>query len=397
MQKLVSTDMIWMGGGSSPSRQNFTMVDWSRIPHLEWALQLNQGMRQMLEFTFEQNHGYWAYLDELVGFLRSKNVGAVQEKIADANHLDKFYSAVSELEFARVLASKGKKVTLLTDDFFENRTSPDMLVTDSSREAYVEVKRLTEGRASYMIVDFLRSYLNHPARRYRVDITLNKELSIPVTKREEREAREKIAQSVIERFPSIFEAADLTSLPISFEIDGIRFEVHPTRKLQRGYPGITQTPVFVVPTEKWAEKLAGDVSEKAKKRQGWTGEHLRKYYFVAVDCEQKYLDEDDVDLSLIGSAVTQWGNMPLPRINLGTDIQHAIKRGWKTFLEKKCIVPSGTTYLDPAKKGVLLTEPVTRNVSAVIARFAKGTVYLLPNPFAFDEINDVGIQAYLEQ
>jgi hypothetical protein len=237
------------------------MVDWSRIPHVDWALQFNQDMREMLESTFEQSHGYWAYLDELVSFLRSKNVGAVQEKIADANHLDKFYSTVSELEFARVLASKGKKVTLLADDFFENRTSPDMLVTDSSREAYVEVKRLTEGRASYMIVDFLRSYLNHPGRRYRVDITLNEELSIPVTKREEREAREKIAQSVIERFPSIFEAADLTSLPISFEIDGIRFEVHPTKKLQRGYPGIVQTPVFMVPTEKWAEKLAQDVSE----------------------------------------------------------------------------------------------------------------------------------------
>lgn len=335
-------------------------------------------------------------MDELVDFLRSRSVGRVQEKIADANHLDKFYSIVSELEFARVLAGKGKDVTLLTDDFFENRTSPDMLVTDSSREAYVEVKRLTEGPASHMIVDFLRSYLNHPGRRYRVDISLNEELSIPVTKRDEREAREKIAQSVIERFPSIFGAADLTSLPISFEIDGIRFEVHPT-KLQRGYPGITQTPVFEVPTEKWSEKLAEDVSEKAKKRQAWTGEHLRKYYFVAVDCEQKYLDEDYVDLSLIGSTVTQWGNMPLPTINLGTDIQHAIKRGWKTFLEKKRIVPSGTTYLDPAKKGVLLTDPVTRNVSAVIARFAKGTAYLLPNPFAFDQINDAGIQAYLEQ
>jgi hypothetical protein len=388
--------MIWMGGGSSPSRQNFTMVDWSRIPHLEWALQFNQDMRQMLESTFEQSHGYWAYLDELVGFLRSKNVGAVREKIADANHLDKFYSTVSELEFARVLASKGKKVTLLADDFFENRTSPDMLVADSSREGYVEVKRLTEGRASYMIADFLRSYLNHPGRRYRVDINLNEELSIPVTQREEREAREKVAQRVIERFPSVFGAADLTSLPASFEINGVRFEVHPTRKLQRGYPGIIQTPVIEVPTEKWAEKLAEDICEKAKKRQAWTGEDLRKHYIVAVDCEQKYLDEDDVDLSLIGSTVTHWGNIPLPKIKLGADVQHAIMRGWKTFLEKKCVVPSGTTYLDPAKKGVLMTEPVTRNVSAVITRFANGTVYLLPNPFAFDEINDVGIQAYLE-
>jgi hypothetical protein len=60
--------MIWMGGGSSPSRQNFTMVDWSRIPHLEWALQFNQDMRQILESTFDQNHDYWAYLDNWSAF-----------------------------------------------------------------------------------------------------------------------------------------------------------------------------------------------------------------------------------------------------------------------------------------------------------------------------------------
>lgn len=273
--------------------------------------------------------------------------------------------------------------------------SPDMLVIDSACEAYIEVKRLTEGRVGYMITDFLESYLNHPGRRYCVNVTLNEELSIPVTKCEEREARQKIAQRIIERFPSMFEAADLTSLPVSFEIDRVRFEVHPTRKLHRGYPGIRRTPVFSEPTEKWAEKLAEDVCEKAKKRQAWTGEHLRKNYLVAVDCEQPYLNEDYVDLSLIGSTVPQRGNMPLPTISLGADVQHAIKRGWKTFLEKKYIVSSGTTHLDPAKKGVFLTEPVTKNVSAVIARFAKGTVYLLPNPFAFDEINDVGIQAYL--
>lgn len=80
------------------------MIDWSRIPHIEWALQLNQDMKQMLESKFDQNHDYLSYLDELVGFLRGKNVKGVQEKIANANHLKKFYSAVSELEFARVLA-----------------------------------------------------------------------------------------------------------------------------------------------------------------------------------------------------------------------------------------------------------------------------------------------------
>jgi hypothetical protein len=371
------------------------MTNWNKIPHIEWALQLNQNMKEILQLTFDQDHGYWTYLDELVGFLRSKNVGAVQEKIADASHLEKFYSTVSELEFARILASKGKGVTLLTDDFFKNRSSPDMLVKDATREAYVEVRRLTEGQAGYLIVDFLESYLNQPDRAYRVDVVLSEELSIPVTKWEERLAREKIAQNIIEQFPAAFEAADLTKLPVSFRIGGVTFEIRPTNRLRRGYPGFIRTSVFIFPTAIWAEKLAKDVCEKAKKRQAWTGAHLRKYYLVAIDCEEKFLDRDDVDLRLIGSRVTQWG-IPLPKIELGFDVKQAAQRGWRGFLEKEYIIPSESTYLDPSKKGVFFTAPATKNVSGVMVRFGSRSVYFLPNPFAFDEINDVGIQAYLE-
>ena len=46
-------------------------------------------------------------------------------------------------------------------------------------------------------------------------------------------------------------------------------------------------------------------------REEWTAEHLKRFYFVAVDCEQAYLDQDDVDLALIGTTVTLWGNQPM--------------------------------------------------------------------------------------
>jgi len=324
------------------------MVEWSRIPHVHWALELNQNMKQVLESNFEQNHTYWAYLDELISFLRSKNVGGIQEKIADASHLQKFHSAVSELEFARILAGKGKNVALLADDFFENRTSPDMLVTDSAREAYVEVKRLKEDEASYKILDFLRSYLNHPERRYVVSIVLNQELSVPVTKREEKLSKEKIAQRIVEQFPSALQAADLSTLPSSFEIDGVEFRVEATTKSKRGYPGVIRSAVIKVPTQAWQKKFKEDVCDKAKKREAWTGEHLRKYYIVAIDCEEKYLDADDVESCLIGS------------------------------------------------EGIFLTNPLTRNVSGVIARFVTGRVCLITNSSAYNEISGVQIQDYLE-
>jgi hypothetical protein len=305
-------------------------------------------MRQMLESNFEQTHGYWTYLDELVGFLRSKNVGGIQEKIADANRLQKFYSAVSELEFAKVLAGKGKNVALLADKFFENRTSPDMLVTDSVREAYVEVKRLTEDQASYKILDFLRCYLNHPDRRYVVSVVLNQELSVPVTKWEERLSKEKIAQRIVEQFPSTFQAADLSMLPSSFEIEGVEFRIDGTTKSKRGYPGVIHSAVIEVPTEAWQKKFREDVCDKAKKREAWTGEHLRKYYIVAIDCEEKYLDEDDIESCLIGA------------------------------------------------EGIFLTNPITKNVSGVMARFVTGRICLVSNSSAYNEISGVQIQGYLD-
>jgi hypothetical protein len=323
------------------------MLNWNRIPHMDWALQLNQDVRQKLESSFFDGHDYWRYLDDLVGFLRSKNVAGIQEKVKDADNLDKFYSTVSELEFARILAGKGKDVTLLKDRFFENRTSPDMLVKDSTREMYVEVKRLTEGRAGHLIIDFLRSYLNHPERTFRVNVVLNRELSVPMTKLDQRTAREKEAKEIIEEFRSRFDAIDVAHLPVSFEIAGVTFEIQPT-KLQRGYLGVIRTAVFEPSTEMWVEKLAYDVCEKAKKRQSWIGDDLKKLYIVAIDCEEKCLDEDKVDLALIG----------------------------------------GT--------GVFLTNPITKNVSAVMVRFKSGSVYFLPNPFACDEINDAEIHGYLE-
>jgi hypothetical protein len=90
-----------MAGDSWPRSSETAMVDWTKIPHIDWALQLNQDMRQMLDSNFPNRHGNWSYVNELVAFLRSKHVAGIWEKIADANHLEKFYSVVSELGFAR--------------------------------------------------------------------------------------------------------------------------------------------------------------------------------------------------------------------------------------------------------------------------------------------------------
>jgi len=103
MRKPAYTGTIPMAGDSWPRSSETAMVDWTKIPHIDWALQLNQDMRQMLDSNFPNRHGYWPYVNELVAFLRSKHVAGIWEKITDANHLEKFDSVVSELEFARVV------------------------------------------------------------------------------------------------------------------------------------------------------------------------------------------------------------------------------------------------------------------------------------------------------
>jgi len=127
----------------------------------------------------------------------------------------------------------------------------------------------------------------------------------------------------------------------------------------------------------------------------WTAEHLRRCYFIGIDCEQAHVHQDDVDIALVGMTVTQWGDLPMPKVELGDEVRLAAAKGWKRFLEEKHVIPSSRTYLDPSKKGVFFTDSDTRNVSGVLVRFKNASVYFLPNPFAYDQINDPRIVSYL--
>lgn len=241
-------------------------MNWEKCPDLDWAVASGSHIRQILETTYWENHGYWRYLNELVAFLRSKDVSQIQQKLRDANDLLKFHSIVSELDFARVFAERGKAVTLLPDSFFGKAPSPDMLVKDEKREAFVEVKRLTEDDSELLIVDFLRDFLNDPNKKYRVDTTLSRELSVPLTSGKERRRKESIVHKIVTEFPTIFESTRRSTLSILFEIEGVEFELHPSN-LDKGYPGFIHTDAFVFPSELWAQKLAERMRKGEKARQ----------------------------------------------------------------------------------------------------------------------------------
>jgi len=350
-------------------------------------------MRSILTAQYLETNGYWSYLDSLIEDLRGKQVSGIQEKIADADNIQKLYSVVSELRIAQLLANRGKKVTLLPDNFMGSNPSSDILAKDSFGECYIEVKRLTEDHPSLLLRELLNSRLNKEARRYRVDVRLHGNLATPMVKRQERVAKEALIRAAGEEFWSWLESQDLANLPLTFQTGGVRFNVQETH-LGKAFVGLVHSDVHKVPIEDWVEKLKEDVTEKAEKRTVWTGKDLEKFYVVAIDCEQISIERDDVDEALFGHRI--------PNANLGLDgmarqkiLVVGIKDEWKPFLLEKHIISRERIDPIPATSGVFFTEEVTRNVSGVIVRFASGGSYCLPNPFAYEAINNPNLQHYL--
>jgi len=334
------------------------------------------------------------YLNGLLGELRKATCENVQEKIKDANHLQKFYSIISELEIAKFLIYQGKHVTLLTDDYMKN-SPPDMLVTCNGQEAYVEVKRITHDESINLIEELLTKFLQKYGYCFRVDLTLSHDLSIPVTKCEERKFKENLTRKTVEEFKEKFSYCDLSRLPLEINVLGTRFEIRKS-EFSKGYIGFIHTACITVPREKLIKKIKRDVCEKAFKRINWSAEHRKKIYIVAIDCEQYWVSEDDVNEALIGRGCYFHSTLPMPPWapprEVKEKIETAKQKGWKEFLIAKHIIPYDRTRLE--YDGIYFTRSETGNISAVLVR--KGNkYYFVPNPFAFDEINDPNLTKYL--
>ncbi len=358
--------------------------------NLDWSLQFNSELGQLLYSTYF-NTGYLKYLDELIATLRSKAVRGIREKLADVSDLFKFLSTVSELEIARVLCSK-YATELLPDDAWSG-SSPDIVVRDGE-DMLIEVKRLTEDEAVGIIRIELRQFLPYQKPPIRVDVRLKEVLSLPVVKRPERTKKEEIAKRSINQFKEHFEQASKNSLPIKIETEGAIFSLHSTYRVQQSYPGVISTEAITVPEELLMEKLIQDVCEKAGKRNSFPREKRSCPYIVAIDSEQKSIDDITLQRAFIGDTVYVMPPLPVPKEKVTTEVAYAIAGGWESFLKQTAIVPSNRSYLPYEKRGAFFTRPELRNVSLVIVRTAISRDYL-PNPFSHREINRPSLLTFL--
>jgi len=350
--------------------------------NIDWALQGNPYIKTALLAKYPCGHTYWNYLDELILDLRNAGCNGIQEKIADVDSFKKFESARSELEISRLLSDRGKQVELLSDSYLAGIPSPDLLVTDSNGQAYVEVTRFNEDAFVSIVLDELRQFLKNQSTPYQVDVRIPDELSLPgIGYRSMREKKDK-ANVVMERFKLEFSSA--STPPPQIIAEDVTFSISKSNR-SRGGPGLIDSAVIVVPSHQYVSRIRFLVTWKAAKRESWTDHHLKKWYIIAIDTEQTFLEEDDAIEAVLGHRITEH-IIPLH------EVQEAAKKGWSPFLERYHLIPKDRTYL--ASKGVFLSDPICRNVSALILR-KNQDVWFIPNPFAADDINDSRLMTYL--
>lgn len=365
----------------------------SSLPQdITWALSSNTEILAILLAKHPVNNGYWDYLDTLVKNLRSAGCKNIQEKFGDvANNFSKFKSAVSELEIARLLSQNGKQVVLLSDSFLATK-SPDMLVKDTNGEYYVEVMRFSDDEASRIILDGLRSSISSLGVPVYVDVTLPEDLSLPVTRFDERRSKETRVTMVVKQFNEQIVTINLGNLPRDICIDNVTF--HLEKSTGSAGPRFIHSSGIVVPSDKYVERIQYITTLKAEKRATWVGDDLKKKYIVAVDCEHVMLDDEHVDEALLGCRETF--EITAPKAKIPARVTHAATTNWISFLKKVHLIPTANTIF--TSYGVFLTEPICRHVSGVLVHWS-GVVgqrpYFVPNPFADPAINDSRLMTFI--
>lgn len=360
---------------------------------LRWALAVNtHSLENSLLEAYKDRPKYLEYINDLVSFLRAHHCNGIQEKLGCVSCIPTFRSVQSELEVAKELIERGKRVSLLPDRYAHMDSPPDMLVGDSLFEAYIEVKLVIDDPVVDEVVELLRQLLRSDNYPYIVELELSSEMSIPVTRNYEIEERKGMVKEALQQLEEEIKTVSSSSLPKEIRTVIGRFKILRSES-GRGLLGPVGYSVIEVPGDKLVEKIRWDIKKKASKREGWSEEHRARIYIVALDFAQKDYDKKYLEEALIGQRVTVMPPLEVPPVPEMTKVRRARERGWEDYLHRIHIIPN-RTYLDPDNMGVFLTESVVKNVSGVIGRFGK-EVYFVPNPFSHDEVNDPRLVNYI--
>jgi len=363
------------------------MEKGSNLTNIQWALSLNtKNLLPIILAEYQDNPILALNIDNLMKFLRENNCKNVIERLKNINILWNFESALSELEVAKILIEKGKKVEIILENYAGMNRPPDIFAKDTEYEVYVEVTRITDDFTIKDISDSIDKFLKKENYVYRVTVSLNNEISMPAFGNERDIKKQKIIDGIKE-FKEKVRMIDDSKLPTQIETSIASFKVQ-NSPLDIGYAGFLRPSGILVPYDKIIDKIRKDVIDKSEKRDEWINKHRDKYFIVALMFESIYDDPMYLQSAL-------FGNYAIYDIDFDWKIKDANEKGWKNYLEKMKIYPQ-YTYLDPKRRGIYFNVNSMKNVSGVLGIFRGRNPIFLPNPFAYEEINDPEFEDFLD-
>lgn len=358
----------------------------SQFPSLDRGLISNPRLSQLVCSTF--GTGYLKLLDRLFNDLYNGGCKGVDTKVVEILDLLRFQSLVSELEFARYFVQKDCQVELLPSNAFSGRKAPDMLVTNNSKDYFVEVKNIQSDDEEYNFGTAIADALNSVGKSFMVVIKSTSKLSKPAYKYETKDQKELDSKSALEEF-----RRKMRGIPADRETKintaVADIELHPTKKGE-SYLGISAMKEVITSHGEYLERIRYDIVQKGSKRNDWSGTELDKLYLVAMDDESVFFDSDWYNIILFGPSNEFYPPLPVPEPTIDATIQHAIDLGWKEYLTRMRILRNNRSVIEDHQRGMFYNQAPMKNVTAIIVR-NKTNFYLLANPFAEDRINSPNI------
>jgi hypothetical protein len=363
----------------------------TQFPSLDKGLSFNPKLSQIIYANLKP--GYLKILDRLFYDLYDAGCKGVDTKVSEVYDLLRFQSLVSELEFARYFATKKWQVELLSNNAFQGRKAPDMLVTSGSREYFIEVKNIGFDEEEYNFGTRVAEALNAKGMSFMVVIKSSSLLSRPAYKFQSKEQKEASCVVALDEFNNRLKGISSTTEELKISTTIADVELHPTQKGQ-SYLGIRAMKEVISEPSEYGERIKYDILQKSGKREDWAGPELDKLYIVAIDDFSWFFNIDRYNIELFGPTTCFYPPLPVPNPTIDATIQNALNLGWKDYLVRMGILRKGWSVIEDQQRGMFYTEARLRNVTAVLVR-NQSTLYLLANPFAENRINNTSILAEL--
>jgi hypothetical protein len=359
------------------------MTEANKYPFLYKALGSNLELKKTV--FKEHNPEYLKYLDYLIAELYQNSCGRLDIKLSEtSSKSDKFQALISELEFARYFCRRKMLIQFLSDHAFQGRKVPDIHVINGSKEYFIEVKNIQQDDLDFILGLRIADLLNSRSLSYAVVVSSSPHVSTPTYRYQTRDKKEQYVEVAFTEFVNKLDSYRNGQIPNTIETNYVDVELHKTSK-GRSYLGIGTMKEAISQAPDYKERIRFDILKKAEKRNEWIGDELDKYFIVAIDDNALAFSIDNYNVEFFGHATTYLSGK-VPRVNMSYDIEDAVKSGWEKYLITMCILPNKITVIPTDRRGLCLTDPLTKNITAILVR-NRERFYLLANPFADPRIN----------